>query len=375
MIIFLIVFLLLLLAVLLVDEIPQFYSWQSRIKIGRYTDHEIWQQKVTNKAILWLNNTPLIPIKDYTRGLIFQMLRKKYASKNIQSWQKASLLLGAIHSFEKQNSEQIKKEIVNCIDNLIDNFGNWKNPPQEIDVALLAFAIGKASKIYPINTKPAMDNMYKLIISKLGKDGTVMYRNATVDYRYVDTIGFIAPFLTWYGLKYDVKYAIDLAVLQIKNFEKYGMLQNKIPVHAYQIHTLNPIGIYGWGRGMGWFVIGTLETCDILPDTHSDKNDLKIILEKIAETLVQYQKKDGSFSWSFMTPDERSDTSATAVFAWFFKKMNKFQNAENALSYIKSVTRRDGTIDFSQGDTKAIGVYSQSFNRLPFTQGFVVRIF
>lgn len=220
-----------------------------------------------------------------------------------------------------------------------------------------------------------MDNMYKLIISKLGKDGTVMYRNATVDYRYVDTIGFIAPFLTWYGLKYDVKYAIDLAVLQIKNFEKYGMLQNKIPVHAYQIHTLNPIGIYGWGRGMGWFVIGTLETCDILPDTHSDKNDLKIILEKIAETLVQYQKKDGSFSWSFMTPDERSDTSATAVFAWFFKKMNKFQNAENALSYIKSVTRRDGTIDFSQGDTKAIGVYSQSFNRLPFTQGFVVRIF
>lgn len=103
-------FLLLLLAVLLVDEIPQFYSWQSRIKIGRYTDHEIWQQKVTNKAILWLNNTPLIPIKDYTRGLIFQMLRKKYASKNIQSWQKASLLLGAIHSFEKQNSEQIKKK-------------------------------------------------------------------------------------------------------------------------------------------------------------------------------------------------------------------------------------------------------------------------
>ena len=29
--------------------------------------------------------------------------------------------------------------------------------------------------------------------------------------------------------------------------------------------------------------------------------------------------------------------------------------------------------DFSQGDTKGIGVYSQNFDVLPFTQGFVLR--
>ena len=38
-----------------------------------------------------------------------------------------------------------------------------------------------------------------------------------------------------------------------------------------------------------------------------------------------------------------------------------------------SVTRRDGTIDFSQGDTKDIGVYSMLFEVLPFTQGMVLR--
>jgi unsaturated rhamnogalacturonyl hydrolase len=37
------------------------------------------------------------------------------------------------------------------------------------------------------------------------------------------------------------------------------------------------------------------------------------------------------------------------------------------------VTRRDGVIDFSQGDTKAIGVHSQEFDLLPFTQGFALR--
>lgn len=32
-------------------------------------------------------------------------------------------------------------------------------------------------------------------------------------------------------------------------------------------------------------------------------------------------------------------------------------------------TRRDGTIDFAQGDTKGIGSYSQIFDRMPFAQG------
>ena len=43
------------------------------------------------------------------------------------------------------------------------------------------------------------------------------------------------------------------------------------------------------------------------------------------------------------------------------------------MRYLQSVTRRDGTVDFSQGDTKGIGVYSMNFDRLPFTQGFVLR--
>ena len=38
-----------------------------------------------------------------------------------------------------------------------------------------------------------------------------------------------------------------------------------------------------------------------------------------------------------------------------------------------SVTRRDGAIDFSQGDTKDIGVYSMLFDVLPFTQGLALR--
>jgi unsaturated rhamnogalacturonyl hydrolase len=48
--------------------------------------------------------------------------------------------------------------------------------------------------------------------------------------------------------------------------------------------------------------------------------------------------------------------------------------ALSARRYLQKVTRRDGAIDFSQGDTKGIGVYAQTFEVLPFTQGFALRI-
>ena len=53
--------------------------------------------------------------------------------------------------------------------------------------------------------------------------------------------------------------------------------------------------------------------------------------------------------------------------------MNLKNEAQKSLQYLQSVTQRNGAIDFSQGDTKAIGVYSQNFDILPFTQGFVLK--
>jgi hypothetical protein len=44
------------------------------------------------------------------------------------------------------------------------------------------------------------------------------------------------------------------------------------------------------------------------------------------------------------------------------------------MTCLRRVTRRSGVIDFSQGDTKAIGVYSRNFSPIPFTQGMVLRV-
>ena len=360
------------LLILTIDFFPDFWIWQSRIKIGRYTNQKEWEKKILEKSLSWLNLMPKTKVKDENKLIVLDILNNKYTNKTLQSWQEASLLLGLNKAYQKNENPKIKYEILKFVNSKIDKQGNWIVEPKEVDTALLAFAISEIPFLSR-EIKPALDSIYQLILSKIGEDGTIMYRNTTHNYRYVDTIGFICPFLTKYGIEFQKEEAIHLAVSQIKNFEKYGMLENKISCHAYEVNTKNPLGIFGWGRGLAWFIIGTLETFKILPEKHLEKKYLQNLLQLIAETLIKFQRKDGSFAWNLLDEHSRSDSSATAVFAWFFKEMNLKNEAQKSLQYLQSVTQRSGAIDFSQGDTKAIGVYSQNFDILPFTQGFVLK--
>ena len=367
---FLTIFFLLILAI---DFFPDFWIWQSRIKIGRYTNQKEWKKKILEKSLSWLNVMPKTKVKDENKLIVLYILNNKYTNKTLQSWQEASLLLGLNEAYQKNENPKIKYEILKFVNSKIDKQGNWIVEPKAVDTALLAFAISEVSFIDEKCKKPALDYIYTLLKSKIGADGTIMYRVATQNFRYVDTVGFVCPFLTKYGLEFEQEEAVDLAISQIKYFEKFGLLDNKIPCHAYEIHTKNPVGIFGWGRGVAWFIIGTLETFKILPEKHLEKKYLQNLLQLIAETLIKFQRKDGSFAWNLLDEHSRSDSSATAVFAWFFKEMNLKNEAQKSLQYLQSVTQRSGAIDFSQGDTKAIGVYSQNFDILPFTQGFVLK--
>ena len=40
-----------LLLVLSVDFLPEFWTWQSRIKIGRFTNEKEWKDKVLQKSV------------------------------------------------------------------------------------------------------------------------------------------------------------------------------------------------------------------------------------------------------------------------------------------------------------------------------------
>lgn len=378
MIYFLIILILIAVLIVLIDFIPRFDTWQSRIKIGQFSDREIWKQKVLSVTKQWLNATPTTKLTDNNRFIIIDILKGNYKRNSIQSWQEAALLLG-LNDYAIQNKDvKISNQINNFIQSKLDANGNWKVLPKEIDTVILGYAILKSDGINADKYQPAFDTLYQLITDLTGNDGTVAYRKHMPNFRYVDTIGFISPFLVRYGLTYNHHEAIELGINQIREFNKYAMLQDQfIPSHAYNIQTKLPAGLFGWGRGLGWYAIGLMDTWNELPSTHPNKTELTEMVKRFATMAMQFQNDNGSWNWQILNNQSQFDSSTTASLAWFLANADKVIDCkmakEKALNYLMKVTRRNGAIDFSQGDTKGIGVYSQQFDILPFTQGFCLR--
>ncbi|HLA56756.1 MAG TPA: glycoside hydrolase family 88 protein [Flavobacterium sp.] len=368
--------------IFLFDFIPQFHTWQGRIHIGRYADRETWAKKILAKSKSWLAKTPTIKLTDNERLIVFDIILGNYSRNAIQHWQQASLVLGLTECVYKTNDESQKSQITNFVQSKLDDSGNWKNTPKEIDGVILAYSFLNVDWLDHKKYKPAYDAMWKMVREMVGDDGTIQYRTNMKSYRYVDTIGFVCPFLMAYGIRFNNNEAIDLCVKQIAEFNKYGMLNGEfIPCHTYHTETKLPVGLFGWGRGLGWYAIGLIDAWKILPDNHPQKNQLTESVVSFAKTAIKWQQEYGAWTWIVTRKESRADSSATATLAWCLGQASSIKDIskscleakEKALKYLMTVTRRDGIVDFSQGDTKDIGVHSQHFDILPFTQGFVLR--
>ncbi len=371
---------------MLIDVLPVFGSWLARIHIGRYGDRRVWSQAITGIGLGWLRRTPTIKVTDNTRLIVMDMLRGNYSRSAIQHWQEAALLLGMQEQLSRGNNQddiQIRERAKNKLSVHLNASGDWKKAPGEVDGAILAYSILKWNRLEPVNCQPAMDQVWELLRSRIGEEGTVQYRKAMSGYRYVDTIGFICPFLVRYGLDYNKPECLDLAVRQILEYEQHGMLPTLgVPFHAYSIKHNYLLGLHGWGRGLGWYAIGLIDAWNELPEEHEAKKVLQDAVVRFAHAAVSVQGERGQWNWTVTRTESRADSSATAMLAWFMGLASQIPEIsqmceasfDRAVTYLMSVTRRNGAVDFSQGDTKDIGVYSTLFELLPFTQGFCIRI-
>ncbi|CAI8863841.1 unsaturated rhamnogalacturonyl hydrolase [Bacillus sp. IT-79MI2] len=371
------------LMVITIDLVPVIKDWVLRIHMGRYEDKPIWNETITKKGSKWLLNTPKIKVTDNTRLVVIDMLKGNYTKSTIQHWQEASLVLGLSEYLKHNDDKEMKSEIEKFLNSKFDSNGQWLEKPKHIDGAILAYAIMKLEYIDINKYKKALDYTWEMIKDHIGEDGTVEYRKFMKSYRYVDTIGFICPFLVCYGTKFNKDDCIDLAVKQIKEYEQYGMLdKHSLPCHVYKIENKVPLGLYGWGRGLGWFAIGLIDAWNELPQDSKYKFAFEESVKRFAEAAMSFQQDNGSWNWTVTRNESRSDSSATATLGWFMLNASKIDkvskecldSTEKAMSYLMKVTRKDGAVDFSQGDTKDIGVYSTLFNILPFTQGFCIRL-
>ncbi|WP_410515066.1 glycoside hydrolase family 88 protein [Paenibacillus sp. BR2-3] len=368
--------------VIAIDLLPLMKDWLGRIRIGRYEDTTAWNQSMVSLGMAWLKRMPKIKVTDNTRLIVLDMIKGNYSKAAIQHWQEAALLLGLSEYLQHNDDPEVKAEIQHYLHKHFDMDGQWRKKPEHIDAAILAYALMKLNFIDKHKYRRGLDYVWDLLKEHLGEDGTVQYRKYMKSYRYVDTIGFICPFLIAYGREFGQEECIELAVKQITEYEKHGLSEKyDLPCHAYRLEDLAPLGIYGWGRGLGWYAIGLIDAWTELPGYHKHKQTLEQSVSRFAKAVMRYQQASGAWNWTVTRQESRPDSSATATLGWFL--LNAVQigelseeclkHADLSMKYLMKVTRRNGAIDFSQGDTKDIGVYSMTFNILPFAQGFSVR--
>lgn len=384
--ILLVFFSLLLFTLVLIVGVDLFHHYKeiyNRIGIGRWQNPEEWLQAIQNTSRKWFENTPTVKLTDNSRYVLLDIVKGKYKSSTIQSWQEAGLFLGACYAIDHAQEKEVNQKAVDRFlsKKINRTTGEWNTVPEQLDGAILAYALMKSTSA-TIELKPAFDQILEVINTNKDEDGLIAYRSFIPTIRFVDTIGFICPFLTKYGLTFDRPELIDLALNQIKDYTENSFAKDRfLPAHAYDAKENFPLGVYGWGRGLGWYILGIVDMRTELPENHVYRPYLEECIIRSAEEALTLQMKDGGYKAMLVVANSRYDSSATSIVGWLLFNAyqitgdNKYREASHkCITRLMKATRKDGSIDFCQGDTKGIGMYADTFDIMPFVQGLTVRL-
>lgn len=360
LLVFISIMLLICLAVFAADFVPVFMTWLKRIHIGRYTDKKQWYEKAGKIAMKQIEKLPPIPVTDKTSYTLLPKLKGEYYNLNFSSWQIAALLkvtsgnknarAAAYRFFDKEN---------------------WFGRDYNAGAGMLFYEMLCNGFENDENFRAAADDFMKKISAAAG-DTTLPY-SANYKERYVDTLGLVCPFLIKYYQTYGCQEALEIVKRQFDEYYTYGINDKTgLPVHCFNPETELPLGLYGWGRGCGWLALALTECIQLLDGKDEYAEVLRKRAHNLAESLIPYQNKNGSFNCIIGVPFSREDSSATAMIGGLLALLGYKSEAEKCLSFIMSVTRRNGEVDFAQGDTMGIGNYSRRFEPMPAAQAFSI---
>ncbi len=378
MFIFISVILLIALVILGFDYFDIFINWFRRIKIGTIDGDKEWRnatEKVINKWLL--GSTPSLPVNENKKFKLIYLIKNGKKIESTSFWQDAAVLKAASKlKNDGEGAETLFDKYINF------GTGEWLVEIDRIDAAMLAYEMMCSDAVDNQTIKPAMDFVANYLESLYNEYGTVPYNVNVKDVRFVDTVGMICPFLMKYAVVYNEPRFVDIALDQIKEYKKYGFdKETKLPCHCFNVKTKAPLGIYGWGRGCAWWAIGITDSLRALMSSKTYNEEKVLLLKYCIEFMTlmkKYQRSDGAFTRMLFT-DSLEDSSAGAMLAYCFSYIYSLTDGEdfaaccrNVLKHLKTCTRRDGVIDYAQGDTMGIGFYSDSLRVVPATQGFAV---
>lgn len=207
-------------------------------------------------------------------------------------------------------------------------------------------------------------------------DGSILYRANQKEMVYADTIGMIVPFMCRYGAMTGDAELQELAVKQVINFLENGIdAESGLPYHAYNAESNVKYGIIGWGRAVGWILMGIADAIKFIDEKL--KCELVDVLVKLAQSIIKYQRGDGLYSWQLQAIDGPVDISATGMILASIMKLlkqglisEKHQDAVDK-GYI-AIKDQQGVYSQCLAECDAISCYPQIYGEYPWGTAMIV---
>lgn len=215
-------------------------------------------------------------------------------------------------------------------------------------------------------TKSARDNA-----------GSILYRESQ-SAAFLDTVGMVAPFLIRYGAERERSDTIEIGLQQLYAFFDHGLdADSQLPYHGYDLVHGEKCGIIGWGRGVGWLMVGLAESLAWLEqEAFAEVSDL---FRHLADTVLRYQRLDGGLSWQLSAKEGPIDTSAISMVGYALSRYARITGESKFLSHelllsdaLREHVASDGGVRNSSAECMGFSMYPQLFEVNSWGQGFAL---
>ncbi|WP_286080048.1 glycoside hydrolase family 88 protein [Parablautia intestinalis] len=233
--------------------------------------------------------------------------------------------------------------------------------------------------------KKAAETMVQYLFHhEMDPAGSLPYRpEQKNDFIFADGIGMVCPFLCKYGSTYGDINAINLATVQIQNFIDGGMDgKTGLPYHGYQFENGVKYGIIGWGRAVGWLMIGMSESLAYMDETMPGYDIVRQSYRRMVDKVEAYQLENGLYSWQLAAREGPVDTSATAMILYAIARSletkdligihkSRMQRGREALWNMV----KEGKLYDCLAECQGFSMYPQVYDAYPWSLGPALSLF
>ncbi len=332
-------------------------------------------------------------LKYPNRGMGYYLKRtaKMLAGKSVEpldkiNWPNGLLAKGLMDYYMKNKNSEEARIITNCLKKYYDRWIRTHHKMYYVDDLVSGMTLIDLHQVTGEEKyKEAADAMLQFLLHhERDEAGSFPYRPKQGNgYIFVDMIGMACPFLCKYGSTYGDTTATNLAITQIQNFISYGMDEKTgLPYHGYQYESGVKYGIIGWGRAVGWLMIGMSESLAYLDVNRPSYESIKQAYRRLVDKVEAYQLEGGLYSWQLGAKDGPVDTSATGMILYAIARsldtkvligIHKSRMIRGRDALMGSV--KEGRIHGALAECQGFSMYPQVYGAYPWSLGPALSLF